>query len=233
MKMDTWKLKRRNYQAVGRIVNGRNEEKMAAFEVLNQKGEKVSEVNLSDEIFDLEVRSDILNTVVRMQLAAKRAGTASAKGRSEIKGSTVKLYRQKGTGRARRGNIKSPLLKGGGVVFGPKPRSYEFSVPKKVKKTAKKMALSAKNQSNSLKILNAIELEEIKTKNFIEILEALNVKNALIVVNDMDDKVVLSARNIPSVKVLHVDGLNVYDVLKYENLILLESSAKEIEGRLL
>jgi large subunit ribosomal protein L4 len=206
---------------------------MAAFEVLNQKGEKVSEVNLSDEIFDLEVRSDILNTVVRMQLAAKRAGTASAKGRSEIKGSTVKLYRQKGTGRARRGNIKSPLLKGGGVVFGPKPRSYEFSVPKKVKKTAKKMALSAKNQSNSLKILNAIELEEIKTKNFIEILEALNVKNALIVVNDMDDKVVLSARNIPSVKVLHVDGLNVYDVLKYENLILLESSAKEIEGRLL
>ncbi|MGE4518342.1 MAG: 50S ribosomal protein L4 [Desulfobacteraceae bacterium] len=206
---------------------------MAAFEVLNQKGEKVSEVTLSDEIFDLEVRGDILNTVVRMQLAARRAGTASAKGRSEIKGSTVKLYRQKGTGRARRGNIKSPLLKGGGVVFGPKPKSFEFGVPKKVKKTAKKMALSAKNQSNSLKILNTIELEEIKTKKFMEILEALNVKNALIVVNDMDDKVILSARNIPSVKVLHVDGLNVYDVLKYENLILLESSAKEIEGRLL
>ncbi|MDY0360557.1 MAG: 50S ribosomal protein L4 [Desulforegulaceae bacterium] len=205
---------------------------MAAFEVLNQKGEKVSEVNLSDEIFDLEVRGDILNTVVRMQLAARRAGTASAKGRSEIKGSTVKLYRQKGTGRARKGSIKSPLLKGGGVVFGPKPRSYEFSVPKKVKKTAKKMALSAKNQNNCLKILNTIELEEIKTKKFIEILEALNVKNALIIVNDMDDKVVLSARNIPSIKILHVDGLNVYDVLKYENLILLESSAKEIEGRL-
>lgn len=205
---------------------------MAAFEVLNQKGEKVSDIELSDDIFGLEVKKDILNTVVRMQRAARRSGTASAKGRSEIVGSTVKLYRQKGTGRARRGNIKSPLLKGGGVVFGPKPRSYEIKVPKKVKKTAKKMALSAKNQSNTLKILNKIELEEIKTKKFAEILEALKVKNALIIVDDFDDKVVLSARNIPSIKVLHVDGLNVYDVLKYENLILLESSIKEIEGRL-
>ncbi|MDY0131171.1 MAG: 50S ribosomal protein L4 [Desulforegulaceae bacterium] len=206
---------------------------MAAFEVLNQKGEKVSDVTLSDEIFDLEVRGDILNTVVRMQLAAKRAGTASAKGRSEVRGSTAKLYRQKGTGRARRGDIKSPLLRGGGVAFGPKPKSYEFSVPKKVKKTAKKMALSAKSQSNNLKILNTIELEDIKTKKFIEILEALKVKSALIIVSDMDDKVILSARNIPSVKILHVDGLNVYDVLKYKDLILLESSVKEIEGRLL
>eukprot|EP00767_Chilomastix_cuspidata_P007016 gnl/Chilomastix_cuspidata/7554.p2 GENE.gnl/Chilomastix_cuspidata/7554~~gnl/Chilomastix_cuspidata/7554.p2 ORF type:complete len:207 (-),score=7.90 gnl/Chilomastix_cuspidata/7554:1843-2463(-) len=205
---------------------------MAAFEVLNQKGEKVSDIELSDDIFQLEVKKDILNTVVRMQLAARRAGTASAKGRSEIKGSTVKLYRQKGTGRARRGNIKSPLLKGGGVVFGPKPRSFEIKVPKKVKKTAKKMALSAKNQSNTIKIINKIELEEIKTKEFAEILKALQVNNALIIVDEIDDKVMLSARNIPSVKVLHVDGLNVYDVLKYENLILLESSVKEIEGRL-
>jgi large subunit ribosomal protein L4 len=205
---------------------------MAAFEVINQKGEKVSDITLSDDIFGLEVNKDILNTVVRMQLNAKRAGTASAKGRSEIKGSTAKLYRQKGTGRARKGNIKSPVLRGGGVVFGPKPRSYEIKVPKKVRKTAKKMALSAKTQSNTIKILNAIELEDIKTKNFAAILNALDVNNALIVVDEMDDKVAMSAKNIPGIKVLHVDGLNVYDVLKYENLILLESSAKTIEGRL-
>lgn len=205
---------------------------MAAFEVLNQKGEKVSDITLSDEIFDLEVKKDILNTVVRMQLNARRSGTASAKGRSEIKGSTAKLFRQKGTGRARRGNIKSPLLRGGGVVFGPKPRSYDIKVPKKVRKTAKKMALSAKSQANTLKILNSIELEDIKTKSFAAILKALEINNALIVVDEMDDKVALSARNIPNVKVLHVDGLNVYDVLKYKNLVLLESSAKTIEGRL-
>lgn len=205
---------------------------MAAFEVLNQKGEKVSDITLSDEIFDLEVKKDILNTVVRMQLNARRSGTASAKGRSEIKGSTAKLFRQKGTGRARRGNIKSPLLRGGGVVFGPKPRSYDIKVPKKVRKTAKKMALSAKSQANTLKILNSIELEDIKTKSFAAILKALEINNALIVVDEMDDKVALSARNIPNVKILHVDGLNVYDVLKYKNLVLLESSAKTIEGRL-
>lgn len=205
---------------------------MAAFEVLNQKGEKVSDIELEDGVFDLSVKKDILNTVVRMQLAAKRAGTASTKGRSEIKGSTAKMFRQKGTGRARRGDIKAPLLRGGGVVFGPKPRSYEIKVPKKVRKTAKKMALSAKNQSSTLKVLNKIELEEIKTKNFVEILNALNVKNALFIVDDIDDKVMLSARNVPSVKVLHMDGLNVYDVLKYEHVILLESSAKAIEGRL-
>ncbi|MGM0417113.1 MAG: 50S ribosomal protein L4 [Thermodesulfobacteriota bacterium] len=205
---------------------------MAAFEVLNQKGEKVSDIELEDGVFDLSVKKDILNTVVRMQLSAKRAGTASTKGRSEIKGSTAKMFRQKGTGRARRGDIKAPLLRGGGVVFGPKPRSYEIKVPKKVRKTAKKMALSAKNQSSTLKVLNKIELEEIKTKDFVEILNALNVKNALFIVDDIDDKVMLSARNVPSVKVLHMDGLNVYDVLKYEHVILLESSAKAIEGRL-
>ncbi|PID78425.1 MAG: 50S ribosomal protein L4 [Deltaproteobacteria bacterium] len=205
---------------------------MAAFEVLNQEGEKVSDVELSDDVFCVDVKPDILNTVVRMQLAARRAGTACAKGRSEIKGSTVKLYRQKGTGRARRGSIKSPLLRGGGVVFGPKPKSYAIKVPKKVRKTAKKMALSAKYHSSTLKILDKIELEEIKTKKFADILTALSVKNALIIVDEVDDKVILSARNIPSVKVLSVDGLNVYDVLKYENLILLESSARKIEGRL-
>jgi large subunit ribosomal protein L4 len=205
---------------------------MAAFEVLNQKGEKVSDIELADGVFDLSVKKDILNTVVRMQLAAKRSGTASTKGRSEVKGSTAKMFRQKGTGRARRGDIKAPLLRGGGVVFGPKPRSYEIKVPKKVRKTAKKMALSAKNQSSTLKVLNKIDLEEIKTKNFVEILNALNVKNALFIVDDIDDKVMLSARNVPSVKVLHIDGLNVYDVLKYEYVILLESSAKAIEGRL-
>jgi len=205
---------------------------MAAFEVLNQKGEKVSDITLSDDVFGVEVKKDILNTVVRMQLSARRAGTASVKGRSDVKGSTAKLFRQKGTGRARRGDIKSPVLRGGGVAFGPNPRSYDIKVTKKVRKLAKKMAVSSKSQVSSMLVLDKLELEAVETKKFVEILEALKIKNALFVVDKADEKIFLSSRNIPGVKVLHVDGLNVYDVLKYKHLIFLESSVKEIERRL-
>ncbi|MFC1488690.1 50S ribosomal protein L4 [Thermodesulfobacteriota bacterium] len=206
---------------------------MAIVNVLNSKAEKISEVDLSDDIFNVPVKSSVLYEVVKMQLAGKRSGSASVKRRSDVRGSQRKLFRQKGTGRARRGNIKDPLLRGGGVIFGPEPKSYAYKVPKKVKRQALKMALSSKLQEDSLVVLDKLELEEIKTKKFTEVLDAFSVKNALIITKEKNEKLELSSRNVPGVKVLRSEGLNVYDILKYKSLILLESSIESIEGRLL
>ena len=206
---------------------------MAVIDVLNVTGEKVSQVDLTDEIFDVPVKPSVLHEVVRMQLAGRRSGTADVKNRSEVKGSTRKLFRQKGTGRARRGDIKDPLLKGGGVVFGPTPRSYAYKVSKRVRKLALKMALTAKRQEEGgMVVLDKLELAEIKTKAFIQILEGLGLQQALIVTDGKDEKLELSSRNVPFVKVMRLEGLNVYDVLKYRTLVLLEPSIKGIEGRL-
>ncbi len=206
---------------------------MAVVDVLNSKGEKVSQLNLEDIIFDIPVKSNVLHEVVTMQLASRRSGSASVKHRSDVKGSGRKLFRQKGTGRARRGDIKSPLLRGGGSVFGPDPRSYFYKVPKKVRRLALKMALSTKLRENELIVLDRFELEQIKTKGFWEVLNALKIKNVLIVTDKRNENLELSSRNVPEVKVLRCEGLNVYDILKYKNLILLESSIKGIEKRLL
>jgi large subunit ribosomal protein L4 len=205
---------------------------MAVVDVVNSKGEKVSQVELSDEIFNVPVRSDILHKVVTMQLASRRSGTASVKHRGDVKGSSKKLFRQKGTGRARRGNIKSPLLRGGGVAFGPSPKSYAYKVPKKVRRLALKMALSSKLQEKELTVVDRLELERIKTKAFAEVIRTLDKKNVLLVTEAADEKLILSSRNLPDVKVIKVEGLNVYDILKYKDVILLESSVKAIEGRL-
>ncbi|MCG6893831.1 MAG: 50S ribosomal protein L4 [Desulfobacteraceae bacterium] len=205
---------------------------MAVVDVVNSKAEKVSQAELPDTIFNVAPRADVLHQVVRMQLAGRRAGSAAVKHRSDVIGSTRKLFRQKGTGRARRGNIKSPLLKGGGSVFGPDPRSYAFKVPKKVRKLALKMALSSKLAENSLLVIDRFDLEKIKTQDFVRILDALDLDNALIVTDTKDDTLELSSRNVPHVKVLRSEGLNVYDVLKYRHLVLLETAIKGIEGRL-
>jgi len=206
---------------------------MAVVDVVNKSGEKVSQATLPDEIFSVPVKPSVLHEVVTMQLASRRAGTASVKHRSDVKGSSRKLFRQKGTGRARRGDIKDPLLRGGGSVFGPDPRSYAYRVPKKVRKLALKMALSSKLQDQELILLDEFGLEQIKTKSFVEVLDALDTKNVLIITDQKDQKLELSSRNVPNVKVLRTEGLNVYDILKYKNLVLLESSIKSIEGRLL
>lgn len=205
---------------------------MAVIEVKNIKGEKVSEVEMPDGIFNIEPKKSVLHEVVCMQLAGKRSGTASVKRRSDVKGSTVKLYRQKGTGRARRGDIKSPLLRGGGVIFGPDPRSYVMNVPKKVKRLALKMALSSKLKDDLITVLDAFSLEQIKTKSVVAVLKTLSLENTLIVIDGTNEALELSSRNIPGVKVLRVEGLNVYDILKYKNLVLLETAIKTIEGRL-
>lgn len=206
---------------------------MAVVDVLNCSGEKVSEIDLNETIYNVPIKKSVLHEVVKMQLAGKRAGTASAKARSEITGSGKKLFRQKGTGRARRGNIKSPLLRGGGVTFGPIPKSYAYKVPKKVKKQALKMALSSKLQEHGILVLDEFKLDQIKTKAFVEVKEALKMKNALIITDQKNENLELSSRNVPEIKVMRSEGLNVYDILKYKTLVLLEASVKAIEGRLL
>lgn len=205
---------------------------MAVVDVLNQTGEKVAQTELADSCFNVEIKPSVLHTVVKMQLANRRAGTASVKNRSDVRGSTRKLFRQKGTGRARRGDAKSPLLRGGGVVFGPHPKSWAIKVPKKVRRLALRMALSSKLQTESLMVLKGISLDAIKTKAFAGILSDLKLDNALFVTPGKDVTVELSARNIPGVKVLRSEGLNVYDVLKYRHLVLLEPSIEQIQGRL-
>jgi large subunit ribosomal protein L4 len=206
---------------------------MAVVDVINRNAEKVSQVELEDSIFKIPAKSSILHEVVTMQLANRRAGSAAVKHRSDVKGSGRKLFRQKGTGRARRGDIKSPLLRGGGSVFGPDPRSYSYKVPKKVKRLALKMALSTKLEQDHLIVMDEFDLNEIKTKEFFAVMNGLNINNALIITEKKDKNLELSSRNVPGVKVLRVEGMNVYDILKYENVILLESSIKSIEGRLL
>lgn len=205
---------------------------MAVIDVLNCKAEKVKQIDLDDGIFNVPVKDYILHDIVTMQLANRRSGTASVKHRSDVKGSTRKLFRQKGTGRARRGDVKSPVLRGGGSVFGPNPRSYSYSIPKKVRKLGIKMALSAKLQEDKILVLDQFLLEKIKTKEVSETLKRLNAVKALILTSEKDEVLELSARNISGIKVLRTDGINVYDILKYDSLVILESSIKAIEGRL-
>ncbi len=206
---------------------------MAVVDIVNSTGDKVSQIDLRDEIYNVPVKSSVLHEVVTMQLAGKRAGSASVKHRSDVRGSQRKLFRQKGTGRARRGNIKSPLLRGGGVAFGPDPKSWAYKVPKKVRRQALKMALSSKLQDDAILVLDALDLEQIKTRALVDVTDNLNVENVLIVTENKNEKLELSSRNIPHVKVLRCEGLNVYDILKYKTLVLLEASVKGIEGRLL
>lgn len=205
---------------------------MAVVDVINTAGEVVSQAELNDAIFNVPVKNSVLHQVVTAQLAARRAGTASVKHRSDVKGSRAKLYRQKGTGRARKGDIKSPVLRGGGVVFGPDPRDYSKKVPKKVRRLALKMALSSKAQNRQLVIVDKIDLEEIKTRVFAGIVKQIEAGKALIVTGEKNEKLELSSRNIPGVKVLQAQGVNVYDILKHPKLILLQPAIEGIEGRL-
>ena len=205
---------------------------MPTVAVQNIKGKKVSQAELADHIFNVEIKPSVLHEVVNMQLANRRAASASVKHRSDIRGSRRKLFRQKGTGRARRGDIKSPLLRGGGVVFGPDGRKYAHKVPKKIRKLALKMALSSKLQDDALIVLDKFELSQIKTKEFVSVMDALALDNALIITAETDETLERSSRNVPSVKVLRSDGLNVYDILKFRTLVLTEPAVKSIEGRL-
>lgn len=202
---------------------------MAATTVYTQAKEKVSEINLDPRIFDSEVKGHLIHDVVRMQMARKRKGSASTKTRSMVRGGGAKPWRQKGTGRARAGTIRSPLWRGGGVVFGPSPRTYDLAIPKKVRKGALRSALSLRNKEGKVWVLKDFGFEEIKTKKFVEFMETFDLKNALIVLDEKNVNVERSARNIRGVKVLRVEGLNVYDIMAHENLILLEKAVERIQ----
>ena len=182
-------------------------------------------------MFGCEVKPHLLHEVVKMQLASRRRGTASTKTRGFVRGGGTKPWRQKGTGRARAGTIRSPLWEGGGVVFGPHPRDYSYKANKKVKKSALRSALSSKLKENRLFIVESFTLSEIKTKEFTKLLRNLEIENALII-DDRNTNLEMSARNVPSVKVLRPEGLNVYDILKYETLVITQPCVEKITKEL-
>jgi len=205
---------------------------MPLVKVYSTAKRKVSEMELDERVFNVEIKDHLLHDVVRMQLANMRAGTASTKNRSAVRGGGRKPYRQKGTGRSRAGSRRSPLWRGGGVIFGPAPRDFGFNPPKKVRKQALRVALSARAAGGKLLVLNQFELKEIKAKSFVEILARLGMEKALIVIGEENFNLERSARNIPGVKVLRVEGLNVFDILNHENLILVKDAVEKIQESL-
>jgi large subunit ribosomal protein L4 len=205
---------------------------MAKADVLDIKGAKVGEVEIRDEVWNTEVKPYLIHDVVVMQLANRRRGTASTKTRSDVSGGGKKPYRQKGTGRARAGSSTSPLSPGGGVVFGPHPRDYRMSLPKKVKKSALRSALSQRYQETNVKFLDKLALDAISTKGFNSIVKVLSLTKPLFVVGEKDEVVEKSARNIPYVKVLRAEGLNVYDIIRHDQFVVTLDALKRIEEAL-
>jgi large subunit ribosomal protein L4 len=205
---------------------------VALLDVYNVSGEKVSERDIKEEIFNVSIREDLLHQVVRGQLANSRSGSASSKNRSMVKASTRKLWRQKGTGRARVGAASSPIRRGGGVAFGPVPRDYSFKINKKVRKAALRMALADKFNGGQMYLVDSLHLNEIKTRYLVEFLKKLELDSVLIVTEKKDENLERSSKNIPNVKLLRAEGLNVYDVLSYEFLLFVEPALGMIEAKL-
>jgi large subunit ribosomal protein L4 len=200
--------------------------------VLNWKNESSGEVSLNKEIFAKDERLDIIHRVVVWQLARKRAGTHAVKGRSDVKSSTRKIYSQKGTGRARHGAKSAPQFRGGGVVFGPQVRSHEYSLNKKVRKLGLKLALSMKVKDKALIILDDAKMSAPKTAELKNSLSVLNVRSGLIIDQSVDANLKKSASNLPKIKTLEVEGLNVWDIVRHDKLLLTKEALKKIEERL-
>lgn len=206
---------------------------MAVTEIYNVDNVKVGDLELNDNLFAVPVNPHIIHEIVRMQRAARRAGTACTKTRTEVRGGGKKPWKQKGTGRARAGSTTSPLWRGGGVAFGPKPRDYSFKLPKKVKKLGIRMALSSRLTDKLVLVLDNFKIDEIKTKRFIGVMNTLNIENALIVVPERDDHLERSSRNVQGFKVIPTAGLNVYDILLHKHIVLLQPCIGQLEERLL
>ena len=206
---------------------------MAVCDVLNTSAEKVAEIEINDNIFGIEYNTGVLNDVVVMQRANRRQGNACTKTRGKVRGGGAKPWRQKGTGRARAGTKNSPIWRGGGVVFGPQPRDYSYKLPKKVRRLALRMSLSARMAEGNVVIVDQFEMEKPKTKEFVGVMKNFDFDNCLIVTADTNANVQLSARNAVGYKILPVEGLNVYDILKYPKLMLLQSSLEQLETRLM
>ena len=202
---------------------------MANVAVYNMEGKEVDKIELNDSIFGVEINEHLVHMAVLQQLANKRQGTQKAKTRSEVRGGGRKPWRQKGTGHARQGSTRSPQWTGGGVVFAPKPRDYSFKMNKKEKRIALLSALSSKVADNKIVVLDAFNLDEVKTKKFAEVMSNLKVDKALVVIEGENKNVVLSERNIPTVKVSATNEINTYDVLKYETLVVTKAAVEKLE----
>ena len=206
---------------------------MSTVNIVNTKNESVGEIELNDDVFNREVKEYILHEVVRMQRAAKRAGNACTKTRVDVRGGGRKPWRQKGTGRARAGTRSSPLWRGGGVAFGPKPRDYSFKVNRKVRQQAVAMALSARYQEGNLVVLDDFSMDQIKTKDFVNIMNVLDIDNGIIVTDNATENLTRSSRNVNGYKVMSSEGLNVYDLLLHKKVILLQPVIESLEKRLM
>ena len=205
---------------------------MAVVKIYDQNKGETGEITLAPEVFEVEVRPEILNLVVRAQRAARRAGTHSTKTYGEVSGGGIKPWRQKGTGRARAGTSRSNIWRGGAIVFGPKPRDYSFKVNKKVRALALRMALSSRLAEENLMVVNSFDLPEVKTKLFVKIADTLGLKKALLIMPEVNETVALSARNIPGITIMTPAQLSVYEILKHPQLILLEGAVAPVEARL-
>ena len=202
---------------------------MAKVAVLNMAGNEVDTIELNDAVFGVEINEHLVHMAVLQQLANNRQGTQKAKTRSEVSGGGKKPYRQKGTGHARQGSTRAPHYTGGGVVFAPVPRDYSFKLNKKEKRAALKSALTSRVVENKFIVLDELKLDEIKTKKFVEVMNNLNVNKALVVLNDMDANVIASAKNIPTVKTTQTNELNVFDILKYDTVVVTKAAVTTIE----
>ena len=203
---------------------------MPKVNVYNQLGEVVGDIELNEAIFGIEVNEHVVYEVVKNHLANRRQGTQSAKTRAEVRGGGRKPWRQKGTGRARQGSIRAPQLKGGGVVFAPKPRSYRYSVPKKVRRLAMRSVLTSKVLEGELRVLDALTIDAFSTKKAKEILKNLNLETkTIIVLSEGNEKIVKSFANLPKVETVVVDYMNVYDLLRFDNLVIVKDALSKIE----
>ena len=202
---------------------------MSKVSVYNMEGQQVGELELNDAVFGVEINEHLVNQAVKLQLANKRQGTQSAKTRSEVSGGGRKPWKQKGTGHARQGSTRAPQWTGGGVVFAPKPRDYSFKMNKKEKQLALKSVLTSRVQENKFIVVDAIKMDEIKTKTFVKALDSLKVSKALVVLNENDVNVVASAKNIPGVKTAFAKTINVYDILKFDTLVIDKAAVATIE----
>ncbi|OXS27747.1 MAG: 50S ribosomal protein L4 [Desulfovibrio sp. MES5] len=204
---------------------------MATVKIFDQNKQESGEVTLASDVFEIEVRPEILNLVARAQMAAKRAGTHNAKTRAFVSGGGVKPWKQKGTGRARAGSNRSPIWRGGAIIFGPSPRDYSFKVNSKVRALALKMALSSRLAAETLMVVKGIELPEAKTKHFAKVANTLGLNKALIVAPEENVELTRSVRNIPGLTLTTVDRLSVLEILKHKQLVLLEGAVESVQAR--
>ena len=202
---------------------------MANVAVYNMKGEEVGSLELGDAVFGAKINEHLVHMAAVQQLANNRQGTQKAKTRSEVRGGGRKPWRQKGTGHARQGSIRAPQWKGGGIVFAPTPRDYSFKLNKKEKRAALKSVLTSKVNESKFIVLDELKLDEIKTKKFKEVLDNLKVNKALVIINENDKNIVVSSRNLPSVKTAITNTINVYDILKYDTIVVTRDAVATIE----